>query len=88
MCHEVALIISSVCVCVCAEVRLDHGKVEYLKGLERSHGRSVWDNSFKPVPSNVSRVATSAGRSSPLPRVCFNISRTNGLAWFQLTLVN
>lgn len=42
MCHEVALIISRVYVCVrvylhacvCFEFRLDHGKVKYLKGLE------------------------------------------------------
>lgn len=64
MCHEVALIISSECVCVlvcvCAEVRLDHGKVEYLTGLERSHGRSVWDHRFKPGSSKLSHVATSA----------------------------
>ena len=68
MCREVALLISSVCVCVCAhEVRLDHGKLEYLTGLERSHGRCVWDSSFKPGPSKCSRVATSASWSSVLP---------------------
>lgn len=44
MCHEVALIISPVYVCVCIEVRVGHGKVAYLSGLERSQGHFVWDN--------------------------------------------